>query len=441
MKSDQLPKKAHAPFGPSEVEGTVYVDPKTTIWKRYLSTAGMGLMVAVGYMDPGNWATDIQAGSQFGYRLLFVIFISNIFAIFLQAQCIKLGLGTGKDLAVVCRENMPKYTNYFFWILAEIAIIACDVAEVLGTALALSLLFKMNLTSGILWTIVDTIFILALQGTGVRRLEAVVLGLVFTIGLCYLFEIYLSKPAWNEVASGLLPSMEMIGNKKAWLIAIGILGATVMPHNLYLHSSLILTRSTDKRRSAKKKLYHMSLIDNVFSLSLAFFINASILILSATVFYKQGYINVVEIQDAYVLLSPLLGVTAASTLFALALFAAGQSSTITGTIAGQVVLEGYLQLKIPAWQRRMITRGLALIPALLGVSILGEHAVGKMLVYSQVVLSLQLPFAIIPLMYFLGQKKIMGEWVNQRPIQFIGWIICFLITAANGWMLIQLFSE
>lgn len=417
---------------------TIYVDPKTTMWKRYLATAGMGLMVAVGYMDPGNWATDIQAGSQFGYQLLFVIFISNIFAIFLQSQCIKLGLGTGKDLAQVCREQMPKHANYFFWFLAEIAIIATDVAEVLGTALALALLFKIKLTSGIAWTIVDTIIIFALQGRGVRRLEAIILGLVSTIGLCYIVEIYLSNPPWNELAQGLIPSVEIITNAKAWVIAIGILGATVMPHNLYLHSSIILSRSTDRSRSAKRKLYNMSLIDNASALSLAFFVNASILVLAATVFYKRGYTNIVEIQDAYKMLSPLLGVSLASTLFALALFAAGQSSTITGTIAGQVVLEGYLDLKIPAWQRRLITRGLALIPAYVGVVMLGEESVGQLLVYSQVVLSLQLPFAIIPLMYFTGNKKIMGEWVNRTIVQITGWIICFLITLANVWMIIQI---
>ncbi|MBC7539502.1 MAG: Nramp family divalent metal transporter [Bacteriovorax sp.] len=440
MKLYKLPKIATAPFCPSEVEGTVYVDPYKSAWKRYLATAGIGLMVSVGYMDPGNWATDIQAGSQFGYQLLFVIFISNIFAIFLQAQCIKLGLGTGKDLAVICRENLPQKVNYFFWFLAEIAIIACDVAEVLGTALALQLLFKIKISSAIIWTAVDTLVVLGLQGKGVRRLEAIVLGLVATIGLCYFFEIYLSHPNWVEVGSGFIPSLNIIGNKEAWVIAIGILGATVMPHNLYLHSSLILTRRTENTNIAKKKLYHMSLFDNALSLSLAFFINAAILIVAAAVFYKQGYHNIVEIQDAHKLLTPLLGAGLAGTFFALALFAAGQSSTITGTIAGQVILEGFLKLKIPCWQRRMITRTLALIPAYVGVSILGEHSIGKMLIYSQVVLSLQLPFAIVPLMYFTGNKKIMKEWVNTKYLQCIGWIICFLVTAANIWMLIQLMS-
>lgn len=440
MKLYKLPKLATAPFCPSEVEGTVFVDPRTSTWKRYTATAGMGLMVAVGYMDPGNWATDIQAGSQFGYQLLFVIFLSNLFAIFLQSQCIKLGLGTGKDLAVVCRENMPRGANYFFWILAEIAIIACDVAEVLGTALALQLLFKFPLSQAILWTIVDTVFILALQGKGVRRLESIVLSLVMTIAVCFFVEIYISKPVWKDAAAGLIPSLKIIGNKDAWIIAIGILGATVMPHNLYLHSSLILTRTTDKFRSSRKKLYRMSLFDNFLSLSIAFFINASILILAGSVFHTQGYRNIVEIQDAYKLLAPLLGISIAGTVFALALFAAGQSSTITGTIAGQVVLEGFLNLKIPCWQRRLITRGLALIPAFVGVSILGENSIGKLLVYSQVILSLQLPFAIIPLTYFTGNKKIMREWVNRTYIQVIGWSICFLITAANVWMIIQILS-
>lgn len=440
MKSDNVPKNSTAPFCPSEVEGTVYVDPYKSAWKRYLATAGMGLMVSVGYMDPGNWATDIQAGSQFGYQLLFVIFISNLFAIFLQSQCIKLGLGTGKDLAVVCRENLPKNANYVFWLLAEIAIIACDVAEVLGTAIALQLLFKIKISSAIIWTAVDTLVVLGLQGKGVRRLEAIVLGLVATIALCYFVEIYLSKPVWVDVAGGLIPSFEIMSNKEAWVIAIGILGATVMPHNLYLHSSLILSRSTENTSLAKKKLYHMSLFDNALFLSLAFFINASILILAAAVFYKQGYRNIVEIQEAHKLLAPLLGASLAGTFFALALFAAGQSSTITGTIAGQVVLEGFLNLRIPSWQRRMITRGLAIIPAFVGVSILGEHSIGKLLVYSQVVLSLQLPFAIIPLMYFTGNKKIMKEWGNRKPLQYIGWIICLLITSANIWMLIQILS-
>ncbi len=440
MKIFKLPKIATAPFCPSEVQGTVYFDPRESVWKRYLATAGMGLLVAVGYMDPGNWATDIQAGSQFGYQLLFIILISNLFAIFLQSQCIKLGLGTGKDLAVICRENLPRSVNYIFWLLAEVAIIACDVAEVLGTAIALQLMFRIQLTHAILWTALDTVFVLGLQGKGVRRLEAIVLGLVATIGLCYFIEIYLSKPLWGEVVTGFVPTKDILTNKDAWVIAIGILGATVMPHNLYLHSSLVQSRSTENNYVAKKELYKMSLVDNTVSLSLAFFINAAILILSAAVFFKQGYHNVVEIQDAHKLLYPLLGASLAGTLFALALFAAGQSSTITGTIAGQVVLEGFLDLKIPCWQRRLITRILALLPAFIGVYILGDHSVGKLLIYSQVILSLQLPFAIIPLIYFNSNKNIMKEWTNTKFIQFIGWAICFVITAANLWMLIQILS-
>jgi len=433
-----LPKIATAPFCPSEVQGTVYFDPRLSKWKRYLATAGMGLLVAVGYMDPGNWATDIQAGSQFGYQLLFVILISNLFAIFLQSQCIKLGIATGKDLAVVCRENLPMKVNYVFWFLAEIAIIATDVAEVLGTAIALQLMFRIPLTHAILWTMLDTLVVLALKGKGVRRLESIVLGLVSTIGLCYFFEIYLSKPDFKEVAKGLVPTAAILGNKEAWIIAIGILGATVMPHNLYLHSSLIQSRYTEDTHFARKKLYQMSLIDNAFSLSMAFFINAAILILAATAFYKTGHHNVVEIQDAYKLLSPLLGASLAGTLFALALFAAGQSSTITGTIAGQAVLEGFLNLKIPCWQRRLITRALALMPAFIGVSLLGDASVGKLLVYSQVVLSLQLPFAIIPLTYFNSSKKIMGEeWTNKLHVSLTGWLICAVITMANVWLLVQ----
>lgn len=436
----QLPKLATAPFCPSETQGTVYFDPRLSKWKRYLATAGMGLLVAVGYMDPGNWATDIQAGSQFGYQLLFVILISNLFAIFLQSQCIKLGIATGKDLAVICRENLPRKVNLVFWLLAEVAIIACDVAEVLGTAIALQLMFRIKLTHAILWTAVDTIIVLGLKGKGVRKLEAIVLGLVATIGLCYLVEIYLSHPVWSEVATGLIPTTGILSNKEAWVIAIGILGATVMPHNLYLHSSLIQSRYTDDSFFARKKLYNMSLVDNAFSLSLAFFINASILILSAAVFFKGGFHNVVEIQDAHKLLYPLLGASLAGTLFALALFAAGQSSTITGTIAGQVVLEGFLNLKIPCWQRRLITRILALLPAFIGVSILGDASIGKLLVYSQVVLSLQLPFAIVPLTWFTGNKKIMGEWTNKSYIQITGWLVCFLITSANLWMIFQFIS-
>jgi manganese transport protein len=423
-----------------KTQGTVYFDPRLSLWKRYLATSGMGLLVAVGYMDPGNWATDIQAGSQFGYQLLFVIFLSNAFAIFLQSQCIKLGIATGKNLAVLCKENLNPHMNIFFWLLAEIAIIACDMAEVLGTAIALQLMFRIKLTHAILWTALDTLFVLCLRGKGMRTLESIILGLVATIGICYFVEIYLSRPVWGEVASGLIPAAGILSNKEAWLIAIGILGATVMPHNLYLHSSLIQTRYTDDNFFSRKKLYNMSLVDNAFSLSIAFLINASILILSATVFFKHGYHNVVEIQDAHKLLYPLLGASMAGTLFALALFAAGQSSTITGTIAGQIVLEGFLNLKIPYWQRRLITRVLALLPAFIGVTILGDASVGKLLIYSQVVLSFQLPFAIIPLTYFNGNKKIMGEWINKSYVQITGWTVCVLITGANLWMLLQFIS-
>ncbi|WP_323143883.1 Nramp family divalent metal transporter [Massilia phyllosphaerae] len=440
----KLPTTATAPFCPSEVSGTVTVPESDPFWKKVIRYAGPGLMVSVGYMDPGNWATAIQGGSQFGYQLLFVVVLSSLAAIVLQCLSMRLGIVTGKDLAVHCREQYSPLSAKALWLFAELSIIACDLAEVLGCALAFHLLLGVSLPTGVALTALDTLLILALKGKGFRQLEAIILALIATIAICLFAELALVSPDWHAVAAGLVPSLEKIADRDALYLAIGILGATVMPHNLYLHSSVVQTRvaslGMQGREGRLAEAIGMSRIDTVVSLILALFINGAILVLAAAAFHKPGGGNVMDIDQAYYLLAPVAGTAMAAILFGLALLASGQSSTFTGTIAGQVIMEGFLKMKIPCWQRRLITRALALAPAMVGVLTLGDHAIGKMLVGSQVVLSMQLPFAMYPLIRLTGRSDLMGRFVNAWWTSSLAWCLFVVISAANMWMVWQALS-
>ncbi len=431
-----LPRFATAPFCPSEVRGSIAIAPDAPWWQRVLRFAGPGLLVAVGYMDPGNWATDIEAGSVFGYSLLFVVLLSSVAAIVLQVLALRLGIVARMDLARACRERYGKTARLALWLMAEIAIVACDVAEVLGSALALHLLFGVSLALGIVVTAFDTLLVLGLKGKGFRQVEAIVLGLVLTIAACFAIELAIVGPDWHAVAAGFVPRLAALRDPHALYIAIGILGATVMPHNLYLHSSIVQTRQTGRDDASKAGALRLSTIDTVGSLALALLVNAAILTLAAGAFHTTGHTGVTEIQDAYHLLDPVVGSGVAALLFGVALLASGQSSTFTGTIAGQVIMEGFLDLKIPCWQRRLITRGLALVPALGGVLWLGDQGVGRLLVASQVVLSLQLPFAIWPLVRLTSDRAVMGEFANGPALKATAWGLFGVIAGANAWLLV-----
>ncbi|HHW1687921.1 TPA: Nramp family divalent metal transporter [Pseudomonas aeruginosa] len=426
-----MPTTATAPFCPSAVSHSVAVPADASPLRKLALFVGPGLLVSVGYMDPGNWATAIEAGSRFGYALLFVVVLASFSGMLLQSLCSRLGIATGRDLAQLSRERYRPGVARGQWLLAELSIIATDLAEVLGAALAFHLLLGVSITTGVVLTAFDTLIVLALQGANFRRLEAIVLGLIATIGACFFVELVLIGPYWPDVAAGLWPSWDTLSSQEPLYLAIGILGATVMPHNLYLHSSVVQTRVSGDDAASKRSAIRFSRLDTIGSLSLALLVNAAILILAAAAFHGSGHTEVVEIQDAYHLLDPLVGGALASFLFGFALLAAGQSSTFTGTIAGQVVMEGFLRAKIPCWQRRLITRGLALVPALIGVLWLGEGAVGKLLVLSQVVLSLQLPFALWPLIRFSSDRGLMGEFVNPRWVSALAWSLFGLISAAN----------
>jgi manganese transport protein len=434
MSGFKLPSFSSIFSCPDEVGAVIRVPAGASPWQRFWAFSGTGVLVAVGYVDPGNWATDIEAGSHFGYALLCVVLASSVVAMFLQGLCVRLGLATGRDLAQHCRASFGRRTNLVLWLLAEIAIIACDLAEVLGTALAFKLLIGLPLWLGVPLTAVNTVLILALQGHGFRRLEAIVLGFMATITVCYVVQILLVQPAWGLVLAGFAPDPQVFGQGAAWYIAIGILGATVMPHNLYLHSSIVRTRLTGTTEAERRQAISLTTWDSSLALTAAFLVNAAILVLSASLFHGRGHDTVAEIEDAYRLLAPLLGVGVASVAFAIALFASGQSATLTGTIAGQAVLEGFMELKLPCWQRRLINQALAIVPAWIGVLWLGEGAVGKMLVASQVVLSLQLPFAVIPLIWFTASRRRMGVFAVAPWVAVIGWLICAMVVAANGWM-------
>ncbi|NKF21633.1 Nramp family divalent metal transporter [Solimonas marina] len=433
----KLPKTATAPFCPSEVHGSVAVTPGLSRWKKALVFFGPGLLVSVGYMDPGNWATDIEAGARYGYALLFVVLLASLAAMLLQVLSMKLGIATGKDLARMSREHYGRRTNVLLWLLAELAIVACDLAEVLGCALALHLLFGCSVLTGVVLTAASTLIVIGLKGKGFRNLEAIVLALIGTIALCYFIELWMAKPDWAAVREGLIPSWHVTQDRDAMYLAIGILGATVMPHNLYLHSSIVQTRRIGSDEAARGEAIRFLTFDTIGSLFLAMLVNGAILVLAASAFHGTGYADVASIEDAYRLLEPIVGTAAAATLFGVALLAAGQSSTFTGTIAGQIIMEGFLDLKMPCWRRHIITRVLALVPALIGVAILGEHSVGTLLVLSQVVLSLQLPFALFPLVQFTSRRTIMGRFVNGPLTKLVAWTLFAAISAANLWLLSQ----
>src|ERR1700687_2110615 len=410
-------------------------------FRKILAFAGPGYLVAVGYMDPGNWATDIGGGSKFGYTLLSVILISNLMAMFLQALSAKLGIATGRDLAQACREHYSRRTGLFLWVVCEIAIAACDLAEVLGSAVALKLLFGLPLLAGVLITAFDVLIVLALQGRGFRLVEAFVVTLIASIAACFAYEIFFAHPLWREAAIGFLPRAEILRNREMLYIAIGILGATVMPHNLYLHSSIVQTRAFGSSTRDRREAVRYAIFDSTLALGFALFINAAILVLGAAAFHTRGLHNVAEIADAYKLLSPVLGASLASTLFACALLASGQNSTLTGTLAGQIVMEGFLDIRLKPWVRRLITRAIAIIPAVLVIGIAGEGKVTSLLILSQVVLSFQLPFAVIPLIQFTGNRSKMGEFVNSRVTSVIAWIVAIAILFFNAELLWLIFRD
>ena len=436
-----LPTTATAPFCPSEVKGSVAVSPGAPLWKKLLQFAGPGLLISIGYMDPGNWATDIEAGSRYGYNLLFVVVLSSLAAMVLQCLSMRLGIVTGKDLAQLSRERYAKPVANVQWMLAELSIIACDLAEVLGGALAFHLLFGVSLIWGVVLTAFDTLIVLGLKGKNFRDLEAIMLGLIATIGVGYVVELVLVKPHWPSIAAGLVPSIHALSEREPLYLAIGILGATVMPHNLYLHSSIVQTRVVNRDAKSLASAIRFSRLDTIVSLVLALLINAAILILAASAFHATGHTQVTEIEDAYKLLAPIVGTGLAAVLFAVTLFASGQSSTFTGTIAGQVIMEGFLNLKIPCYQRRFITRALALVPALIGVYVMGNGAVGKLLVASQVVLSLQLPFALYPLIRMTSDRSLMGTFANKPHMKLVAWLLFAVISAANLWLVVQTAAE
>jgi manganese transport protein len=401
-----------------------------------LAFAGPGYLVAVGYMDPGNWATDLAGGSQFGYTLLSVILLSNLMAVLLQGLASKLGIVTGRDLAQACRDHYSKPVGFMLWVLCELAIAACDLAEVIGTAIALNLLFNIPLSVGVAITALDVLLLLFLQNKGFRFLEALVIVLVATVGLCFLFEIFLSKPEIGPMLRGFIPDPQILANKNMLYVAVGILGATVMPHNLYLHSSIVQTRRYEETAVGKREAVRFAFIDSTIALSLALFINAAILIVAAATFHTSGNQGVAEIQDAYKLLTPLLG-GGASVVFALALLASGQNSTLTGTLAGQIVMEGFLNIRIRPWLRRLITRLIAIVPAAIVAIMYGESGTARLLILSQVILSLQLSFAVIPLIKFTSDREKMGEFANATWLKLMAWAVAFVIVTLNGWLLFQ----
>ncbi len=404
-------------------------------WRKALAFAGPGYMVAVGYMDPGNWATDIAGGAQFGYTLLSVILLSNILAMVLQSLTVKLGVVTGRDLAQACRDHYSRPVSLTLWVLCEIAIIATDLAEVIGSAIALNLLFGIPMVWGVIITAVDVLLILLLQHKGFRWLEAFVIALVAVIGICFAIEMALARPEIAALVQGLIPTTEVVTNPAMLYIAIGILGATVMPHNLYLHSAIVQVRHMGDEPEDKRETIKYATIDSTFALFLAFLINAAILILSAATFHGTGYEHVADIHDAHQLLAPLLGTTMASVLFAVALLASGQNSTVTGTLAGQIVMEGFLDIRLPAWLRRLITRLLAIVPAVIVTAMYGDRGTGALLILSQVVLSLQLSFAVVPLVLFTSSRAKMGNFVNGPVLKTVAWTMAAVIAVLNAWLL------
>ncbi|OHE79114.1 MAG: divalent metal cation transporter [Verrucomicrobia bacterium RIFCSPLOWO2_12_FULL_64_8] len=423
-----------------EVHRSIPIPVGLGFWRKLLAFSGPGYLVAVGYMDPGNWATDLAGGSKFGYTLLSVILVSNLIAILLQSLCAKLGIVTGRDLAQACRDSFSRPGVWTLWLLAEAAICATDLAEVVGSAVALNLLFGIPLVWGVCITALDVFAVLYLQGKGFRYIEALVITLILIIGGCFLAEILFSRPDFGEVMQGFVPSVEIVLNQEMLFIAIGILGATVMPHNLYLHSSIVQTRKYDQDSRGKREAIKFATIDSTVALMFALFINAAILIVSAATFYTRGENEIEEIQNAYLLLSPLLGVGVASTLFALALLASGQNSTLTGTLAGQIVMEGFLNIRLRPWASRLLTRSIAIIPAVITTIIYGQSGVAKLLVLSQVILSMQLSFAVVPLVIFTSDRRRMGEFVNAGWMQLLAWTVAVIIGGLNIKLLLDFFG-
>jgi manganese transport protein len=426
----------HNPSLP-EVHRTIEIPSGKGFWRKMLAYAGPGYLVSVGYMDPGNWATDLAGGAQFGYLLLSVILLSNLMAILLQALCVKLGVATGRDLAQACRDYFSPRVSFCLWVLCEIAISACDLAELVGSAIALQLLFGIPLAVGVCITALDVFVVLFLQGKGFRYIEALVITLITLIGGCFIAELLFSRLDLGGILQGYIPHSEVVRNPQALYIAIGILGATVMPHNLYLHSAIVQTRNWQDTPVKKREAIKFGTIDSTVALSLALFINSAILILAAATFHFSGNQEVAEIQDAYRLLSPLLGVAPASAIFAIALLASGQNSTLTATMAGQIVMEGFLRIRLKPWLRRLLTRLVAIVPALVTIIFFGEGSTTSLLILSQVILSLQLSFAVIPLILFTSDRNLMGEFVNPRWLKVLAYAVATIIVGLNAWLLLQ----
>ena len=423
----------------ADVYRTVDVEGKG-FFRKLLAFAGPGYLVAVGYMDPGNWATDLAGGSRFGYALLSIVLLSNLMAVLLQGLASKLGIVTGRDLAQACRDHYSKPVSVALWLLCEVAIAACDLAEVIGSAIALNLLFHLPVAIGVLLTGFDVLLLLSLQNRGVRLLEALVITLIATVGACFLFEIILSRPDVGSVLRGFVPTSRIVSDREMLYLAISILGATVMPHNLYLHSSIVQTRRYQETTDGRREAVKFAFVDSTIALSFAFFVNAAILVVAAATFHTSGHAEVAEIQDAHRLLTPLLG-AGASAAFALALLASGQNSTLTGTLAGQIVMEGFLNIRIRPWLRRLITRLIAIVPAAIVAIFYGESGTAKLLILSQVILSLQLSFAVFPLVAFTSNRAKMGPFVNPRWLSATAWLVAAVIAGLNAWLLVQTVSE
>jgi len=435
----QIAPYLDAPTAPSlpEAHRSVPVPSTASFWRKAYAFSGPGFLIAVGYMDPGNWATDIAGGSRFEYRLIFVLMMSNLMAMLLQTLAARLGIVTQRDLARACRDYYSRRTSLVLWVLCEVAIAACDLAEVIGSAIALNLLFHIPLIWGVCLTALDVLAILYLQHKGFRYVEALVVTLIAVIGGCYLMEIILAKPDFAGIARGFVPTTELFRNREMLYIAIAILGATVMPHNLYLHSSLVQTRAIERTPKGLRTAMRFNLLDSLVALNFSFLINAAILIMAAATFYRHGLTQIAEIQEAYHTLSPLLGTTLASFLFALALLCSGQNSTLTGTLAGQIVMEGFLDLRIAPWLRRLITRMMAILPAVITVALYGQHGIAQLLILSQVFLSLQLSFAVFPLVQFTSDRRKMGEFANPGWVKAVAWTVAILIAGLNAYLLLQ----
>ena len=442
MDRTSSPSYESPPGAPSlpEVHRTISVPAGASFWRKALAFSGPGFLVAVGYMDPGNWATDIAGGSRFAYQLICILMMSNLMAILLQSLAARLGIVTQRDLAQACREYYSRRTGLVLWVLCEIAIAACDLAEVIGSAIALNLLFHIPLLLGVCLTALDVLAILYLQNKGFRYLEAFVVALIATIGTCYLVEIILVRPDFVAIAKGFLPGPAILTNRQMLYISIGMLGATVMPHNLYLHSSLVQTRAIDRTPPGVRTAIRYNFLDSFLALNFAFLINAAILVMAAGTFYRHGLNQVAEIQHAYYTMAPLLGTHLASILFAIALLCSGQNSTLTGTLAGQIVMEGFLNIRLAPWLRRLITRLLAIIPAIIAVAFYGQRGTAQLLIFSQVILSLQLSFAVVPLVSFTSDRAKMGQFVNPRWLKILAWAVAGISAILTAYLLVRTFQ-